>query len=63
MESNGDPVGFKNGCIQQADGSVQEAQRYGNRTEAVELEPKPSDCWTAKVKGQRAGPTQVAQPI
>ena len=21
---------------------------------------RPSDCWTAKVKGQRAGPTQVA---
>ena len=40
MESNGDPVGFKNGCIQQADGSVQEAQRYGKRTEAVEFAPK-----------------------
>ena len=39
MESNGDPVGFKNGCIRQADGSVQEAQRYGKRTEAVEFAP------------------------
>ena len=43
MESNGDPVGFKNGCIRQADGSVQEAQRYGKRTKAVEFAPYGQD--------------------